>query len=117
MVARKPATSKASSVAKRPRASGATASRSKLGNGMKTFSMHAFDKATAPMISTLMEERDARPSFALTNATGLAQLDPETVAGRYLEQALQSKAVPSFTAPKTEGIESEFKSLGTESRR
>lgn len=115
MVARKPATSKASSVAKRPRASGATASRSKLGNGMKTFSMHAFDKATAPMISTLMEERDARPSFALTNATGLAQLDPETVAGRYLEQALQSKAVPSFTAPKTEGIESEFKSLGTES--
>src|SRR5690349_1282060 len=89
MVARKPATGKESSVAKRPRASGATASRSKLGNGMKTFSMHAFDKATVPMISKLSEERDAHPSFALTNATELAQLDrPMLVAWRQLREQI-----------------------------
>ena len=77
--------------------------------------MHAFDKATAPMIDTLIQERNTSRSFALTEASDLPQLDPETVAARYLEQALQSKAVPSFTAPKAEGEESEFKSLGTES--
>lgn len=82
---------------------------------MQTFSMHAFDTKTAPLVDTLMQERDARPSFALTSGTELTKLDPETVADRYLEQALQSKAVPAFTAPKTDDAESEFKSLGTES--
>jgi Zn-dependent metalloprotease len=82
---------------------------------METFSMHAFDKATAPMIDTLMQERNTNTSFALTKADDLPQLDPETVAARYLDQALQSKSVPSFTAPKTDGVESEFKSLGSES--
>ena len=115
MVMRRPATRKEGSAVKRPPASGAVSRRSKSGNGMETFSMHAFDKATAPMIEMLMHERVAQSSFSLTNEKELAQLDPETVAARYLQQALQSKAVRSFTAPKTDDVESEFKSLGTES--
>ena len=82
---------------------------------MKTFSMHAFDDTTSPMIDILAKERGAHPSFALTNEKSLAQLDPETVASRYLVQALQSKDVPSFTAPKVKNVESEFKSLSTQS--
>jgi hypothetical protein len=63
---------------------------------MQNFSMHAYDDATSPMIGKLMQERDAHSSFALTNPGELAQLDPETVASRYLEQALQSKDVGPF---------------------
>jgi Zn-dependent metalloprotease len=93
----------------------APAKRKIPGNGMETFSMHAFDKATAPMIDKLMQERSTNKSFAFTEAGKVADLDPETVAARYLDQALQSPAVPSLTAPKADGEESEFKSLGTES--
>src|SRR5262245_30713518 len=64
---------------KRRRVSRARTRRGKSGNGMETFSMHAFDKATASMVGTLMHERDTRPSFALTSPTEIAQLDPETV--------------------------------------
>jgi Zn-dependent metalloprotease len=112
---RKPASKKKGTVVTASRGSGAATKRTQSGNGMATFSMSAFDKATAPMIGTLMKERDTRSSFALTKPTEVAQLDSETVASRYLEQALQSKAVPSFTAPKVDDVESEFKSVGTES--
>jgi Zn-dependent metalloprotease len=86
----------------------------KSGNGLKTFSMHSLDEATAPMMATLREERESRPAFAMANAAGFTQLDPETIAHRFLEQALQSKAVPGLTAPKADDGESEFKSIGTE---
>jgi hypothetical protein len=115
MFMRKPVSKKTSTVPKTSRASRAVTKRTQSGNGMATFSMSAFDKATAPMVGTLMEERDARPSFALTKPTEVAQLDSETVASRYLEQALQSKAVPSFTAPNVDDVESEFKSLAMSS--
>jgi hypothetical protein len=101
---RKPA-KKAGSPVNRNRTAREAIKRTQSGNGMETFSMHAFDKATAPMIDTLMQERDTHASFALTEPNDLAQLDPETIAGRYLEQALQSKAVPSFTAPKADDVE------------
>ena len=101
-------TSNASSGGRRSSAPGA------VGNGMETFSMHAFDEATAPMVDALMKDRGDHPSFSLTEEKEIAQLDPETVAKRYLDQALQSKAVPSFSAPTVEDVESEFKSLGTE---
>lgn len=106
---------KAGSAAKTSRTARAATRRTLSGNGMETFSMHAFDKAAAPMIDTLMQERNTNTSFALTKADDLPQLDPETVAARYLDQALQSKSVPSFTAPKTDDVQSEFKSLGSES--
>ena len=111
----KKAASKARSATKKNRIARTPTKRTLSGNGMETFSMHAFDKATAPMIDTLMQERNTNTSFALTRADELPKLDPETVAARYLDQALQSKSVPSFTAPKTDGVESEFKSLGSES--
>jgi Zn-dependent metalloprotease len=82
-------------------------------NGLKTFAMHALDKAAAPMLAKLTKERGAHPAFGLA-ATALPQLDPETVAHRYLQQALQSDSVPLFTAPKSDGAESEFNSIGTE---
>jgi Zn-dependent metalloprotease len=82
-------------------------------NGLKTFAMHMLDKAAAPMMAKLTKERSGRAAFALS-ATAIHQLDPETAAQQYLQQALQSDSVPSFTAPKSDGVESEFKSIGTE---
>ena len=111
---RKPSRKKASA-AKGRRTARSSRSLGKAGNGMSTFSMHAFDKATAPMVGSLMEERAKNASFALTGPTDVAKLDPETVASRYLHQALQSDAVPALTAPKADDVESQFKSLGTES--
>src|SRR5260370_39593930 len=62
------------------------------------------------------KRRDERPrSLAFAAApVEIAKVDPETAAVRYLHQALDSKSVPSFTAPKVGGAGSEFKSLGTE---
>jgi len=105
-------------MAKRKTPAKKTASRSaksaKSANGLKTFSLHAFDATSAPMLNSLRNERAAHPAFALGGAAGVTQLDPETVAKRYLKQALESKAVPALTAPKDEGVTSDFKSLGTE---
>jgi Zn-dependent metalloprotease len=41
-------------------------------------------------------------------------LDPETAARRFLNQALASEAVPSLTAPVSDGATSQFKTIGTE---
>lgn len=84
------------------------------GSGMKTFAMHVNDAATAPMFEKLDEERKGSPAFTSALASGVSNLDPESVAVRYLRQALASRAVPSLTAPTSDGIESQFKSLGTE---
>ncbi len=85
------------------------------GNGLKDFSMHALDERSAPMFAKLTEERASAPAFALIDAKTVAQVDPETIAKRYLQQALASKTVPALTAPKSPtGDASEFKSLGTE---
>lgn len=82
-------------------------------NGLSTFSMHAFDESSSPLIESLREEQGAYPAFA-GGVQGLAQLDPETAARKHLDQALASAAVPSFSAPTTRGAVSEFASLGTE---
>ncbi|MGB3549612.1 MAG: M4 family metallopeptidase [Candidatus Binatus sp.] len=83
-------------------------------NGLKTFAMHSADQKSAPLMATLREERVSYPAFASAVSGSPEALDPETVATRYLHQALDSKSVPALTAPKSEGVESEFKSLGTE---
>jgi len=85
----------------------------KTSNGLKTFSLHASNAESAPMIAKLRDERPHTRSFA-ASPTALPNLDPETAATRFLHQALDSKSVPSFTAPKASGVESDFKSLGTE---
>ncbi len=84
------------------------------GNGLKTFSMHALDEAAAPMMNALRDERRAHPTFGLTSTDDVKRLDPETMASRYLRQALQSDSVRAFAAPKAGDVQSEFKSVGTE---
>lgn len=78
-----------------------------------TFAMHRADEAHAPTFVALRDERPGFAGFALT-ADSVNRLDPETAARQYLEQALASDSVPSFTAPKGDGARSTFKSLGTE---
>jgi Zn-dependent metalloprotease len=84
-------------------------------NGLKSFSLHSNNAASRPALAQLSAEREGHPAFALTAPADVQTLDPETVARRYLEQALQSPTVPQLTAPKVDDTTSEFKSLGSES--
>lgn len=76
--------------------------------------MHAIDEAVAPMMAKLRKEHTAHPAFAFRGVAASAHVDAETAATRYLEQAFKSPAVPSLTAPTSDGAQSEFKSVGTE---
>jgi Zn-dependent metalloprotease len=82
-------------------------------NGLKAFSIHSNNEASKPAMAALSAEEATHPSFSA--AAGVASVDPETVARRYLDQALGSAAVRNFTAPVADEVPSEFKSLGTES--
>jgi Zn-dependent metalloprotease len=66
------------------------------------------------MIAQLMDDRKHAPAFSLAAAAPIGNTDPETIATRYLRQALASTAIPSLTAPQSGSATSEFKSLGTE---
>jgi Zn-dependent metalloprotease len=83
-------------------------------NGLKRFDMHALDTKSARMFSALEAERSTHAGFAAA-ATKVTAMDPESAARLYLKQALESDSVPAFTAPKADGVESEYRSLGTES--
>ena len=83
------------------------------GNGLRTFAMHSADRESAPVIARLRDERPRDLAFAAAPVE-TEKVDPETAATRYLHQALDSDAVPAFTAPKVGDTGSEFKSLGTE---
>ena len=85
-----------------------------VGNGLRTFSLHAFDESSSGAIEQLQEERAAYPRVAPEGAESERDLDPETAARRYLGQALASAAVPSFIAPVANGATSQFKTIGTE---
>ena len=81
------------------------------GNGLRTFSMHSQDEASYRDMTALAAAESAHPAFV---APAAAPVDPETAARRYLDLALQSPDVPSFTAPVADDVSSEFKSLDTE---
>ena len=66
------------------------------------------------MMAKLRDESAAAPSFGMWGPASLTQVDPETVARNYLETALASATVPSFSAPTAATVPSEFRSLGTE---
>jgi Zn-dependent metalloprotease len=83
-----------------------------VGNGLKTFSMHSNDDASYQNMAALTAAESANPSFAA--AANATPVDPETAARRYLDLALGSPAVSSFTAPVADEVPSEFKSLDTE---
>jgi bacillolysin/neutral peptidase B len=84
------------------------------GNGLSTFSLHAFDQSSSGAIEQLQEERAASPGLRPEGAVSERDLDPETAARRFLGQALASAAVPSFTAPVANGVTSQFKTIDTE---
>jgi Zn-dependent metalloprotease len=80
-------------------------------NGLTSASVHALDQSAG------IEQLQRGASFAGVRPEGLADgsaIDPETAARRFLDQALASPAVPSFTAPVANGTTSEFKTIGTE---
>ncbi|MDM5177113.1 M4 family metallopeptidase [Massilia sp. DJPM01] len=81
---------------------------------MNTFSLHSADTAALSTIATLKSEVQGAATHAFAGAPGIHALDPETAARRYLNSALASPAIPSFTAPKANQVGSEFKSIGAE---
>ncbi len=83
-------------------------------NGLTSFSLHAHDEASSKQFSALHAEQPGHPAFALPGGETVADLDPETVARRYLQQALESTALPAFTAPRSDGRATDFTRLGTE---
>lgn len=85
------------------------------GNGLKMFALHSLDDASKPAMANLEATRSSSPAFSFAASTGATNIDPETAARGYLDQALASKATPGFTAPIADQTPSEFKSLGTES--
>jgi Zn-dependent metalloprotease len=81
--------------------------------GFKAFAMHITEDAGRRTFAELKAERPSSSAFSLS-ATQPQNLDPESAAKRILEHALASDTMPSFTAPKVDGDDSTFKSLGVE---
>jgi Zn-dependent metalloprotease len=79
----------------------------------KIVAMHATEKRGRRTFDALKADRPAFSTFALTESQP-KNLDSESAAKRILRHALASKAMPSLTAPKVDGDESDFRSLGVE---
>lgn len=79
-------------------------------NGLRTFALHATQGGTA---ATLRPDVGGAPRNA-AGESELASLDPETVAHYYLNNALQSEALPTFAVTEVNGDQGEFKSMGVE---
>ncbi|TCO43638.1 bacillolysin/neutral peptidase B [Kribbella antiqua] len=80
---------------------------SETGNGLITFSVHTADESSSGAIEQLTEER-----AAYAGVVPEGDVDPETAARRFLDQAVVSDSVPSLTAPADDGAQ--FKTIGTE---
>jgi Zn-dependent metalloprotease len=106
---------KKSSKASKSTKAGTAKNAAEVVNGLKTFSMHVGDESSRPAMAAMIAEEPAEPTVAFLRAVGRPAIDPETAARSYLNHALRSAAVPSFTAPVANEQPSEFKSLGTES--
>lgn len=81
--------------------------------GFEVLAMHATEDQGRRTFEALREDRPAASAFALRESQP-ENLDPESAAKRILAHALASQAMPSLTAPKVDGDESDFKSLGVE---
>lgn len=78
-------------------------------NGLRNFSMH---RNEMPAVSRSLCPTPGVPS--LQGAEGLARMDPESVARRYLVNALESEQLPTFNTPQLGDRKVEFKPVGTE---
>lgn len=96
------------------KAAGRKPARTLRPNGLTRFNMHALDKKSERLFAALESERSGFAGFA-SAPTKVSDMDPESAARLYLKQALESDSVPGFTAPVADGVESEYRSLGTES--
>ena len=85
-----------------------------LDNGLNNYCLHSNDSHSQKAMSALKKDRATNPNFGFIAGLPTEALDPETAARRYLEQTLASDAAPTFTAPVVNKVESEFRSIGTE---
>jgi Zn-dependent metalloprotease len=92
------------------RAAAASASEA---NGFKAVAMHITEENGRRTFAALKADRPAASVFSHP-ACQPDYLDPESAAKRILEHAFASKAMPLLNAPKIDGTESDFKSLGVE---
>ncbi|MFI6875162.1 M4 family metallopeptidase [Streptomyces sp. NPDC050400] len=83
-------------------------------NGLIAFSLHTSDDSSSHAVAQLHEEQAEYSGIRPEGLDSERDLDPEMAARRYLDQALESAAVPSFSAPVVNGTTSRFKMLGTE---
>jgi Zn-dependent metalloprotease len=83
-------------------------------NGLKTFSMHAYESSSSDAIEGLRAERNASLAIRGDVTSPDSDVDPETAARRLLDQAMSSDAVPSLTAPVSNGATSDFRTINTE---
>jgi Zn-dependent metalloprotease len=95
---------------KTPTRAAAPASRA---NGFKAVAMHITEENGRRVFAALKADRPAAFVFSHL-ACQPKDLDPESAAKRILEHAFASKAMPSLNAPRIDGTESNFKSLGVE---
>jgi Zn-dependent metalloprotease len=79
----------------------------------RIMAMHVTEKQGRRTFNALKADRPAVSTFAMTESQP-KNLDSESAAKRILHHALASKAMPSLTAPKVDGEESDFRSLGVE---
>lgn len=116
MSTRKPVAVSKKAVDKKPKAVKSAPVRrpAMAGNGLNAFSMHSSDAGSARLVAAVRAESATHRSIALTATPNVGAVDPETVARGYMQQALDSKSVAAFAAPKSGDTTSEFKSLGTE---
>ena len=78
-------------------------------NGLRNFSMH---RNEMPEVSAGLCPTPGVSS--LMGADGIARMDPESVARRYLANALASDSLPAFNTPQVGAHTVEFKPVGTE---
>jgi Zn-dependent metalloprotease len=82
-------------------------------NGLKTFAMHSGDEEQGPTVTTISEELESAAS-ARSLAFEPENLDPETVARRYLDQMIASPTVPDLTATTADASGEQYQTIGVE---
>jgi Zn-dependent metalloprotease len=92
---------------------GVRATTSSAKHDFKGLAIHVTEANGRRILAALRADRTAHSVFSHT-AYQPGNLDPESAAKRILAHALASKKMPTLNAPKIDGIESRFKSLGVE---
>jgi Zn-dependent metalloprotease len=82
-------------------------------SGFRAVAMHVTEEAGRSTFAALKADRAATSFFSHRNLKP-ENLDPESAAKRILAHAFASETMPSLTAPRVDGSESNFRSLGVE---